>query len=203
MRGKVTDPAPFPEPQPFPTAGLRSFLCYPCLPGPLSHARTPTPLPASSLLSLLSLRTPTPCTPSPIPRDIQHAPMSQVGQLLGPEGGPRVCTVVQGELRCPGHPFSSSKAPSGAAPATAPEPGHLPSSPCLTPEALSSLSGHHPISLVRASCAKGTFKFIFSSMVGLETTCSTSDSPEWAQGKGWRWGRQCSEALRGTLGGRW
>lgn len=92
-----------------------------------------------------------------------------------------MCTVVQGEFRCPGCPFSSPKTPSGAAPATPPEPGRSPSSPCLTAETLSSLSGHHPCSLVRASCAK--FKFIFSSTVVLETTSSTPGSPEQAQGR--------------------
>lgn len=107
---QVTDPAPFPESQPLPTNCWPEVLsCYPCLLGPLSHARAPTPLPASSLLSLLTLRTHTHCIPSPTLRDIQHAPTSQLGQLLEPEGGPCVCTVVQGEFRCRGHPFSSPR----------------------------------------------------------------------------------------------
>lgn len=80
-------------------------------------------------------------------RDLQQAPTSQ-----------RACTGVQSELRCPGHPVSSPKSLSGAAPVTPPEPGNLPSSPCLTPKAPSSLSGCHPSSHIRASCPKGAFK---------------------------------------------
>lgn len=148
------DPAPSPQSQPSDCwVGVLTLLPMssrslgPCLdPHPISCQLPSLPSNPGNALPLTGTS------------DSEYAPMSQGGRLLRPKSRP--CEHRgEGQSQCPGHTFSCPKSLSGAVPATPLEPGNFPSSACFTPEAPSSLSGCHSISLVSVSCPKGPSSF--------------------------------------------